>query len=79
MPGCIGSLNDYVDNLSSTYFTKSELKAVFEGFHHSVRPPEEISVNADLSNPSILIWSIDPSIPYTSIDSNLRNATTIQK
>ena len=60
MPGCIGFLNESVDNLSSAYFTKSELKAVFEEFHHSAGPPEEISVSMDLSNPSILIWSLDP-------------------
>mgnify|MGYP000098585775 CR=1 FL=1 len=35
MPGCIGFLNESVDNLSSAYLTKSELKAVFEEFHHS--------------------------------------------
>tara|TARA_B100000161_G_scaffold226764_1_gene173060 strand:- start:155 stop:328 length:174 start_codon:yes stop_codon:yes gene_type:complete len=53
-------LNESIDDLLSTFFTKSELKAVFEELHRSAGPPEEICISMDFSNPSILFWSMDP-------------------
>jgi hypothetical protein len=43
-------LNESIDDLLSTFFTKSELKAVFEELHRSAGPPEEISASIDSSN-----------------------------
>ena len=40
-------LNESIDDLLSTFFTKSELKAVFEELHRSAGPPEEISASID--------------------------------